>query len=99
MDDRTLRYLDEARQRIISAMASARVRSDRDEEAVQAAQRAFARVLPRLPAMIRERVPEAAAQIYTPAAMGKLLAEFAADMLAIQTNDLLHEVEPKQADR
>jgi hypothetical protein len=99
MDERTLEYLDEVRLRIISVVASSRVGTAVAQQAVAVAQRAFAQVLPRLPAMIESRLPKADAQIMTAQQLADLLAEFAADILAIQTGDLRREVQPRRAGR
>lgn len=91
MDSAVLEYLDEARQRIIAAIAAARGGED-SEAAVQIVQAAFSQVLPRIPAMIGDRLGPVDARIYTRAQMERYLAEFAVDILTVQTGDFLRAV-------
>jgi hypothetical protein len=74
-------------------MASACVKADGHDRMVVAAQEAFAKVLPRLPALIDAQLGATHAQIYTREQLARMLAGFAADILALQTADLLHAVQ------
>jgi hypothetical protein len=93
-DDQMLEYLDFIRQRIIAAMTSA-VREQGFDEVVLVAQEAFADVLPQLPGLIELRVPEVEARIYSAAELRQLFAEFAADLLSMQTDNLIRAVRPR----
>ncbi len=61
-------------------------------DAAAVMQEALSHVLPCLPGMIEERLPKADAQIYTKAQVQALLAQFAADVLAVQGECLVQSV-------
>jgi len=68
------------------------LRTEGDECAVAIVSESLAHVVPQLPGLIESRLPEADAVIMNRAMMRAMLAQFAADMLAIQSGTLRDSV-------
>ena len=90
MTDRALTLLESAQIRLIDAMED--LRTEGDECAVAIVSESLAHVVPQLPGLIESRLPEADAVIMNRAMMRAMLAQFAADMLAIQSGTLRDSV-------
>jgi hypothetical protein len=85
MQDRALRLLEDAQRRLIASLAVVR---PKDEQALLTAQRAFSSVLPHLPGLIDSKVTDADACILTREQFRAILAQFALDLLTIQTAEI-----------
>lgn len=94
--DRTLELLEEAQRRLLASLATRG--TSEEARALSIAHRALASVCPQIPALIEERVPVADAVILTKDTMRAVLAQFAVDILAIQTGEL-RELHPRQRAR
>lgn len=86
MTDRALALLESAQTRLIEAMDDLRI--DGSECAIAVVSESLAHVVPQLPGLIESRLPHADAVIMNREAMRAMLAQFAADVLAIQSGTL-----------
>lgn len=87
MIDRSLTLLEGAQARLIEAMDDIE-----DDAAVAVVSEVLAHVVPQLPGLIESRLPEADAVIMNRETLRAVLAQFAADMLAIQSATLRDSV-------
>ena len=94
MDRASLALLEHARDRLIGAVAE--LRSSGGNEQLMTVQEALSHVLPNLPGLIDSRLPKAHAQIYTKTQLQTMLAQFAVDLLSVQSDCLLLEGERRK---
>jgi len=86
MTDRALTLLESAQTRLIEAMDDLRI--DEGECAVAVVSESLAHVVPQLPGLIESRLPTVDAVIMNRETMRAMLAQFSADVLAIQAGTL-----------